>query len=436
MKNNLTAFQTGVLLFFGAVAAIAVGIFAFLAINGSNSSVGRVVIWGTLDSAAFATTIRTLAEDDQRFSGVQYVQKDARTFDAELSDALASGSGPDLFILRDDFALRHAGKAQLFTEDALSRKQFEDSFIDGASSLISNSGVVAVPFAVDPLILYWNRDLLAAAGIAAPPLFWDEIYPMSQKLTQKNTANSITKSAIAFGEFQNVDHAKEILSTLIIQAGGGITGSDSTGRLIPAIAGRGAQSQDGQTASQSALRFYIDFADPAKDFYTWNRSLPEARTAFAAGDLALYVGLASDVALISRLNPNLNFSISPLPQIRNRDVLANGGDVYGFAVSRSSLNKGGATTIAFLMSGSDFSRALTQALGMAPARRDLLAEPSTGDLSLFKRQALLVKSWRDPDPIRTDGIFQAMIEGATTGALRINEAVLRADQELGVLLNI
>lgn len=436
MKSGLTTFQAIMLSLFGVVAVVAIGIFAFLSTYGGGSSVGRVVIWGTLDESAFTTTIRVLAEDDTRFSQVVYVQKDSRTYDAELSEALASGAGPDLFILRDDYARRHAGKITPFTEGLLSAKQFEDSFIDGAESLKTTNGILGVPFAVDPLILYWNRDMLAASGIANPPAFWDEVYPLSTTLTERSSTNSIIKSAIAFGEFQNVSFAKEILSTLILQAGGAITATDSTGRLIPALAGRTSTGQDAQSASQSALRFFIDFADPAKDFYSWNRALPQSRSAFAAGDLALYVGLASETTLISRLNPNLNFSVAPLPQIRGRDVLIDGGYIYSLAISRSSANKGGANTIAFLIAGSDFSRYLTQALGMAPARRDLLAESSTGDSILFKRQALIVRSWIDPDPDRTDGIFRAMIEDATSGALRINEAIQRADQEMAVILDI
>ena len=203
--------------------------------------------------------------------------------------------------------------------------------------------------------------------------------------------------------------------------------------IIPAIMPR---TGDTAQATPSALRFYTEFADPSKDDYTWNRSLPEARQAFAAGDLALYVGYASEEPLIARTNPNLNFAIAPVPQIRGASHTVSGGRVYGFATPRGSKNLSGAVNVAYILASTDISKSLSVALGIPSARRDVLSQPAQNDDDLFNRQAIIARTWIDPDPAKTGDIFRAMIENTTSGALLLTEAVQRADQEMAHILGL
>jgi hypothetical protein len=55
-------------------------------------------------------------------------------------------------------------------------------------------------------------------------------------------------------------------------------------------------------------------------------------------------------------------------------------------------------------------------------------------MNIFNRQAILVRSWVDPDPVKTTEIFRAMIEDTTSGALLLGEAISRADRQISVLL--
>jgi len=183
------------------------------------------------------------------------------------------------------------------------------------------------------------------------------------------------------------------------------------------------------------LRFFTDFANPVKTHYSWNRALQESRQAFAAGDLALYLGYASEEPTIRRINPNLNFGISATPQIRDEDVSMNMARVYGYAIPRASDNQQGALTIAYLLAGKEQSALITQALGIPAARRDVLAEPKTGNEQLIIKQAIIGRTWVDPDPGRTDEIFRDMIQGVTSGAAKITEALQRADRAMGDIIN-
>lgn len=433
MKSSL--FQVILLAVFGSVAVAGVLIFAFAVGGNGSSAVGPVEIWGTLDQNAFTTVIRSVAEDDPTLSQVTYIQKDPATFEEELTSALARGEGPDLYLLRNDYAEQHAGRVIVIPFESLSQSEFEDTFVEAAAPFIARDGITAIPLSVDPLILYWNRDMLQTAGFAMPPVYWDELYNMARTLTEKNDAGRITKSTISFGEYRNVNNAKEIMSMLIMQAGGAIIVRDSTGQLVPALSPRTGETTQ---ATASALRFYTEFADPSKDDYTWNRALPEAQTAFSAGDLALYIGRASEEPLIRRKNPNLNFAAAPIPQIRSATRAVNSGHVYGFAIPRTSGNPNGAIAVAYNLASGPMSKTLSIALGIPSARRDVLSgqAPTEGNDGLFNKQALIVRSWIDPNPVKTAEVFRDMIENTTSGAALLTEAISRADQEFGEILGL
>jgi ABC-type glycerol-3-phosphate transport system substrate-binding protein len=430
---KLSFFQLVVLATFAALAVAGVAIFAFVVGGNNTNTIGEVRIWGTLDQASFRTVMRQLDENNPGLRQVTYEQKNADTFARELTDALASGTGPELFILTQDNAEREASKIYAIPYESVSQEQFHNTFVDAAEPFLGADGVRAVPFMVDPLVLYWNRDLLATRGVSRQPTYWDELYAMSTTVTTRTDANLIEKSTIAFGEYRNINHAKDIIALLIMQAGGRMTQRDATGRVT---AGLVARSGEQQQPAESAVRFYTEFSNPVRTYYTWNRARQEARTVFGSGDVALYLGLASEEPLMRRINPNLNFSIAPVPQIRDAERSINVGTTYGFAMPRANRNLQGALTVASILTSADASRLFAQAYGMASARRDVLSESAQGNQDLFNRQALIAQSWLDPDPDRTETIFRDMIESITSGSSRITEALQRAEAAMNLITQV
>ena len=428
---NLSVFQVILLASFAALAISGILIFALVVGGNTGSSIGPVVVWGTEDAGAFSAVLRQASETEPRLAQVSYVEKDPATYATELTNALASGAGPDIFLLRQDAAVRDEAKVIPIPYEYLSRPQFEDIFVEAASPFLGESGMIGIPVIVDPLIMYWNRDMLESAGFATPPKYWDEFSALAQRVTKKSDTGSILKSAVAFGEYRNVDNAKDILSLLILQAGGTITARDSTGKLAPTLAARTAGPSQ---ATESAARFYTEFTDPSKVHYSWSRALPGARAAFTSGDLALYFGYASEAREIARANPNLNFASAPVPQIRSSSNAQNVARVYALAISRTSQNPNGATVIASLIADSTFARGLSIALGLPSARRNVLAESSPDKNVLFESQALIARSWVDPEPEKTNDMFRAMIESVTSGSARLTEAISRANQEMARII--
>ena len=445
--KRLSKFQVILLIVFGALAVSGVLIFAFAVGGNGDNGVGPIRIWGTFDETAFNAVIKQASETTAGLSQVSYQQFDPATYETELTNALASGAGPDLFIIRQDYAIKDAGKIFPIPFSSGSQEQFEASFIEAANPFVSKNlqAILAVPLLVDPLVLYWNRDLLATAGYAKPPTFWDEIVPMAtyvndgsasvnkSSVTVRDQTNTVKKSAVAFGEYANVNNAKDILATLILQAGGSITAFDTSNHLVPSLS---SATGDVAQAAESALRFYTGFADPSKNDYSWNRSLPESRSAFAAGDLGLYIGYASEEPLIRRSNPNLNFAPVALPQIRDGARALTYGHVYGFATARAARNVNSAFVVAQLLATTNLSQSFSIALGIPSARRDVLSLKSTGNSDVFNRAAIISRSWVDPDPDKTSQAFRGMIENTTSGSVSVSEAVQRADQEIARILGL
>ena len=95
----MSSFQIVVLGIFSALIIIGVGVFAAFGGVFTKSSVGVVVVWGTLDQQIMDGVTEVLRTSDNAFESVTYVEKDPKTYNADLVNAMANGTGPDLFTL-------------------------------------------------------------------------------------------------------------------------------------------------------------------------------------------------------------------------------------------------------------------------------------------------------------------------------------------------
>lgn len=129
-------FQIVLLALFGGLCVAGVLIFAFVVSGGNSSAVGQVTVWGTFDEAKVQAVIRAAAETDDRLTGVTYVRKDPATYQSELVNALASGTGPDLYFMSQDTTVRDAAKTMHIPPAAMSAAQFRGTFIDAATPFL------------------------------------------------------------------------------------------------------------------------------------------------------------------------------------------------------------------------------------------------------------------------------------------------------------
>ncbi len=425
----MSTFQIAVLGIFSALILIGIGVFAAFGGVFGGHGVGPVTIWGTIDQQTMEGVIEALHGQDKSFDSITYVQKDAATYNADLVNAMASGSGPDLFLLADEDLYSFKDKVLVIPYSILPQGSFLASFVDEGQLFLNAQGALALPFTLDPLVMYWNRDLFASAGIASPPQFWNDFLTLSPKITSLDARSNVKKSAVALGEWRNIPSAKGMLSTLFMQAGDNIMGVDTTGNTAVIF---GTTPENATTnPAESALRFYTEFANPTKTSYSWNRSLPQAPDMFTAGDLGVYFGYASEYAALTAKNPNLHFSVAPLPQIEGNATHVAYGRMTGLAIARSATNVQGALTIAQKLSGKSAVSLVSGALSLPPVRRDVTVDTSANAAAgVFVQSGLIARGWLDPNATQTDLLFQTMIESVVSG--KSNPATAVAEATLGL----
>ena len=426
----MSKFQIILLVVFGVFIVIGVAVFSLYRGGGGAGDV-TITVWGDIPSHDFSLLLNTPTFNQDKIASTIYVEKSANTLEAEFTEALARGTGPDLIILTQDRLWKNKPKLLAIPFESISERDFKTTFVEEGELFIDAGGIYGLPLSIDPMVLYYNRDLLSSAGHAKPIVYLDEIYTSATNLSKKDPAGNLFSSVMALGEARNIPNYKDILSLLLLQAGTPIT----------SIVGTNLRSQIATNfglpilPSVAALDFYTQFSNPTKVFYSWNRSLIDAQTHFTSGDSAYYLGFASEFRVLKNKNPTLNFVVSPVPQSRVSSKITTFGRLRAIAISRGSRNSLVALTIAQRLVSKEVALSLSKSLALPPARRDLLtAKPTDAIFSTFYDAALQSKGWIDPDADATGIIFRDAIESITSGRTRTLEAVTKVNRELETLI--
>lgn len=426
----MSRFQIILVAVFGVFILAGVFIFAFARPSGGAQV--NVLVWGSIPDSDFNSVLLTLPLVKDKTVSIQYVYKREADFDKDFVEALASGVGPDVVMLGQDSIVTHRRKLFIVPFASYSERTFKDTYIQEGELFLEPTGVLGFPVLVDPLVMYWNRDIFTANSVAQPPAYWDQLFDLSKTFTQKDGALNISRATAALGEFQNITNAKEIVSTLMMQAGSPLVQRTLDGGFESVF----AQSFGRPVApAVSAVNFYTEFSNPLKSDYTWNRSLPESQLMFTSGDLALYFGFASEFQTLKQKNPNLNFDVALIPQARTTDSKVTFGKMKAFAITKNSKNPASAFTVIAGLSSSNAISAFAKLSGLPPVRRDLIGAGTTNANDvLFYKSALWARGWLDPSRVSTNSIMRSMIESITGGRARSAEAVDTADQNITSLL--
>lgn len=425
--KNLRPFQVGLLVAFavmGVAGVILLTTVGGLTGGGSGSYGGPVVIWGTFDQDAMERSLRQAVEIDESLAVVQYAEIDERTFNERLIDAIAEGRSPDAIILKHDNLVTLRSKLLAIPYETLPARTIRDNYVDGAEIFSLADGTYAIPLTVDPLVMYWNRDIFANAGYVFPPSTWEEVTEVSQVLTLRDATRNILQSTLAFGEYANVRNAKEVLLMLAMQSGSRLVEETDRGYFVGLNIPLNKEARDPLLAS---LDFYIGFSNPNSPLYSWNRSKDGDRQAFVANELALYFGFGSEINRIRDLNPNLNFDVAEVPQGAGATVRRAYGDFYGLAIPQASANPSGAYQALLRISAPDISSLINQSLGVSPASRGAVLSGSSDPYqqSIFDA-ALISRAWLDPESGLSDTILKDMVEDVTSNRVRTKQSVGQA----------
>lgn len=330
-------------LIIGAIVGLPVATVLLLVVlavtsSGSTGTVRSVTLnfWGVIDEPAALTNVLGAYHGVRSNVTVTYVKKSPDTYRGDLLDALASGTAPDLFQIPAEWLPEYAtkgrlaalpktyslpeyvSKQQLFKKVTAVVQKAQTSVTvaelqrDFAPS-VAEDGVVGgqiygLPFAVDSLAVFANRDLLNVARASQAPATWDALSALAAnpQLRQLDSQGAFIRSAIGLGTADTVPHAVDILTGLMVQGGATL--------IDPATKSAHFQDvlEEGYQPGLAATELYTSFASPGKQTYSWNDKQGDAFTAFADGRLGLYLGYQFELDRIKAAAPQLSLDIAPM----------------------------------------------------------------------------------------------------------------------------
>ena len=379
---------------------------------------------------------------------IEYKKLRYSEYESELLNALAEDRGPDIFSINNTWMSKYQTKLapmpdsitmtypvtegtiqksvvyQTKTTKSLSTKELKDNFVDVVSGdVILNDGkIYGLPLSVDTLAMYYNRDLLNNAGISQIPNYWNKEFLQDvKKLTKQDSKKNIIQAGAALGGSKNINRYSDILSVLMMQSGAVMSDGDKI--LFNTQPNQSSNYYPGT----DALRFYMDFADQAKESYTWNNDMQNSLDMFMSGNLAIMFSYAYDLETIKAQAPKLNFSIAKLPQIEgNPPTNINFANYWVEVVSKKSKNTDVAWDFIQFITKEEQAKIYLDKTKRPTALRSLVAkQEEDSDISVFANQVLTAKSWYHGKNIQAaEDAIGEMIDNVTKfGTEKIQEIV-------------
>jgi multiple sugar transport system substrate-binding protein len=420
-------------------------------------------VWGVVDDVDVYQDLLTAYRVTHPNVQIEYRRFRLEEYKDQLLNALAEDRGPDVFLIHNTWTGEYLSKIvpmprttrtayrtltagikkeltwEMRSEPTLALVDFKNQYADvvqhdllrmidvstDTSVKDFQEKIMGVPVGVDTLALYYNKDLLNAANIPVPPENWAQFSDQVKLLTKLDGQGNITQSAAGIGTAENVERATDLLSLLMIQNGQVMeddAGFPAFQKIPPAL------SRDTPPSFQ-ALEFYTDFANPNKDVYTWNATMPNSLEAFVSGRAAFFFGYSYQYDLIRARAPKLNLGLAKIPQIEGNPQ-KNFANYWYWTVAKKSTNQDLAWNFLMQLTQPEL---LTQVLTKAnrpSARKSLLTSQLQDErVGVFASQVLTATSWyRGKDATAMERSFREMITAVVGGTQVLRAVRFAADQ--------
>lgn len=261
----------------------------------------ELVYWGLWEDKS---VMQKLIDDFQRENPtikVNYVRKDIKQYRESLTTQITNGTGPDLFRFHNSWVGMMKPYLSPLSEEAISPGEFKSAYFPVIQRDLTRSGAIyGLPIGIDTLSLFVNTELFTAAGVQ-PPRTWDEFVQIAKELTVKDQNGRIQTAGAAMGTYDNITHAPDLVALLLAQNGTDFADFSNT-----------------LANTDQALQFYTAFAKGEGS--VWDATLDPSLVAFAKGNVAMYFGYSWDVFAFQEMNPDLKFSVNPVPNLPGRKL--------------------------------------------------------------------------------------------------------------------
>lgn len=386
-------------------------------------------------------------------------------YEQALIEAWAEDRGPDMFSIHNTWVTNYEGKILPLPEkiklpyvvarnkktgkvekadyqqiQTLTPVQIRDKFAEAVYQDVVRDGKVwGLPLSLDTLALFYNRAMFDRAQITKIPTTWLEVKEAVKKLTLLDQNGGIAQAGIALGGYKNINRASDILTLLMMQNGTQMV--DNSERKATFNEPSPYASDRNYQPGLEALRFYTDFAMPAKEVYSWNNEMPEASEAFINGKVAMMLGYSYQIPLIRTQGAKLNLGIASVPHINSdgTDALSDKVNFASYWVETVSKKTEYADYAwDFLMFAAQEEQAIKylNKTKKPTALRSLVNKQSSDvDISPFANQVLTARTWyRGKNPQAMESIFMEMIQQVIIGKNTLSEVISYGAQRINQVL--
>lgn len=208
-------------------------------------------------------------------------------FKKQLSIGASASELPDLVLLDSP---DHASYASMGIFADVTEKFDVSNYYEGpVASCTIDDVLYGVPFGCNCLGLYYNTDMLEAAGITEAPQTWDDLKAAAEKLTTDKV------SGLAFCSLQN---------------------EEGTFNFLPWLWSTGASSYEmNSEGGIKALTYVKDLVDAgvmSKECINWTQG--DVMNQFISGNVAMMVNGPWQIPTMKQEAPDLNWDVTLIPK--------------------------------------------------------------------------------------------------------------------------
>ena len=418
-------------IFIGIGGLLVVAVLVIILVTGKHQTTtvssmpNTLVVWDYNNEKAAYDPVITGFQQAKNVK-VQYIVKNPSSYFEDTVNAMAAGTGPDVWIVPANILPQYKDKLTPMPNGGFANSKAKLSDVEAYQNLyppvvsqdnIYDNKIYGVPLSMDTLKLYVNTALTGTAysdyynahrsdsnlsqlaTVISQPQSWDDIVTADKIITTR-TGDKITRSAIALGTSSNIPAAQNILTTIMLQDGVKMVSDD-----LSIAQFHTSQNLFGGTQfpGTKALEFYTSFADRKSPNYTWDSSMPDARRAFAQGKVAMLIDFGSAAQDIKNISPNLNYQVLNLPQINETRNPINMAKYDTLVVPKSSKIPGAAWRFILMATGSDYVTSYNMTIGKKSVYKNIDAQVTS------------CQTWYNPDTTKVAKIFNDMITQVNDG---------------------
>jgi multiple sugar transport system substrate-binding protein len=312
---------------------------------------------------------------------------------AKLTTAVRGGTGPDVYEL-DRFTVAERAAAGVLEDlTPYGAADLGSNYLDFAwKEALFKGKPYALPDDTDARVLYYNKDMMQAAGVDPAQLDISKGAPTIDLV--RTIANKLNKKVN--GKYTVVGFAPRLNQGWHYTWGFAFGGSffdAATCKVTP----------DDPKIVQAFKTMFWDWAGAlgVKDLQTFESTyapdtppLPQGQEAFLTGHLGMVVTGDWEIGLLSKYAPNLHYGITYIPVPNAGDTPATWAGGWSVVIPKGAKNAKGGWEFMKFFAGEQGQRTYTQETTHMPTWKTLLTDSSLfpGDHKLFVQQLAVAHS--------------------------------------------